>query len=66
MKKIRTSRLVGPDFSIMDKQKSELVDSVYVSVLVYARTVGTRVTVWGPTYLDCTGRMSYVLQVCIG
>jgi len=45
MKKILTSRLVGPEFSIMDKQKSELVDSVNVSVLVYARTVGTRVPV---------------------
>lgn len=39
------SPLVGPHFLIMDKQKSELVESVNVSVLVYARTVRTRVPV---------------------
>ena len=54
--KIQTSPLVGSHFSIMDKEKSELVDSVNVGVLEYARTVGTRVPVWGPTYLDCIGK----------
>ena len=43
--KIQTSPLVGPDFSVMDKQKSGLIDSVNVSVLVYSRTVGARVPV---------------------